>query len=247
MDYVERIITDIETHDVEAIIECFQNGVSPNSLFRGEPLLHELISEYGRGSSFKSCVQAFVDYGLVYPQPAVLAVLLDDAVTLQSLISAEPGLVSRRFDLRCAYTPLMQSTLLHICAEFNHVNCARVLVQLGAAINAMAGCDQDGCGGQTPIFHTVNQNQNRSLEMLDFLLENKADLGHSVQALVWGQGYPWETLIPAVNPISYAMMGLLPQMHRDPATIAMVVQRLLQVQFGKHIPIRNVPNAYLNS
>jgi len=41
--------------------------------------------------------------------------------------------------------------------------------------------------------------------MLDFLLTKSADLLITVKGLVWGRGYEWETLIPAVNPISYAM------------------------------------------
>lgn len=32
---------------------------------------------------------------------------------------------------------------------------------------------------------------------------------HSVEGIIWGEGYDWETFIPSVNPISYAMMGLL--------------------------------------
>lgn len=81
---------------------------------------------------------------------------------------------------------------------------------------------------------------------MQFLLQRKADLQHTVRGLVWGKGYEWETLIPAVNPISYAMMGLLPQMHRDESTISKVVARLLNHQYGIDYSPRNIPNAYLN-
>ena len=64
--------------------------------------------------------------------------------------------------------------------------------------------------------------------MLHFLLENGADLGVTIKALVWGKGYEWETFIPAVNPVSYAIMGLLPQMHRREETVAEVVSLLLK-------------------
>ena len=30
MDYLQKIIGDIEEHSVEGIIECFENGVNPN-------------------------------------------------------------------------------------------------------------------------------------------------------------------------------------------------------------------------
>ncbi len=245
-DYNTRIIEDIETLSVDAIEECFQNGVSPNATFRGEPLLHELTSEYGRGPSFKECVRVFVDYGLKYDNAALLAVLLDDAAALLELIQADPDVVSEKCNLRCAYTPLIGATLLHVCAEFNHVECATVLIEQGAKIDAAAGVDELGLGGQSPIFHTVNQNQNRSQEMMDLLLEHGVDLSLSVKGLVWGQSYPWETLIPAVNPISYAMMGLLPQMHRDERTISAVVQKLMKHGHGIGYELKNVPNAYLN-
>lgn len=63
MDHMIRIIEDIEPYDMEAIEECFRNGVSPNTVFRNEPLLHEPVSEYGRGPSFKQSVKIFVDHG----------------------------------------------------------------------------------------------------------------------------------------------------------------------------------------
>lgn len=244
-DYHTRIIEDIETHSVDAIGECFQNGVSPNAMFRGEPLLHELTSEYGRGPTFRQCVRVFVDHGLKYDNAPLLAVLLDDATMLLPLIEADPEIVSRKYNLRCAYTPLMGVALLHICAEFNHVECAKVLIAHGAKIDAVAGVDESGLGGQTPIFHTVNQNQNRSQEMMDLLLAHGADLSLTVKGLVWGQTYPWETLIPAVNPISYAMLGLLPQMHRDERTISQVVQQLMKRAHGIVYELKNVPNVYL--
>ena len=82
--------------------------------------------------------------------------------------------------------------------------------------------------------------------MLNFLLSHSADLELTVTGMIWGKGYEWETLIPSVNPISYAMMGLLPQMHRSEKVISDVVTKLLQYRYGiDYIPI-NVPCAYLN-
>jgi hypothetical protein len=136
-------------------------------------------------------------------------------------------------------------SLLHICAEFNHVACAKELVHYGIDVNIKAGMDEYGFGGQTPIFHTVNQNSDQSHDMLDFLLTGPVDLNATVRGLIWGKGYEWETLIPAVNPISYAMMGLLPQMHRNEATISQTVSKLMRAAYGIDYRSRNVPNAYL--
>jgi hypothetical protein len=127
------------------------------------------------------------------------------------------------------------------------VACAQVLVQQGADINAPAGVDENGFGRQTPIFHTVNQNANQSIDMLRFLRDAGADLHITIPGVIWGKGYEWETLIPAVNPVSYAMMGLLPQMHRNEVTIANVVSQLLQAAYNIHYQPKNVPCAYLKN
>jgi ankyrin repeat protein len=245
VDYLEKLIGEIELHSVEGIKECFSKGISPNDHFRSEPLIYELTSEYTRTSRFKDCVKAFVDHGLHFDDKVLLSVLLDDADFLDSQIDHDPGVINKEYSLRCAYTPLYKATLLHICAEFNHISCAEVLVKRGADINAKAGIDENGFGGQTPIFHTVNQNSNNSIDMLNYLLTQSADLKITVPGFIWGKGYEWETLIPAVNPISYAMMGLLPQMHRNEITISKIISLLLKTAYGMDYSPQNVPCAYL--
>ena len=245
MDYLEKIAGEIEEHSVSGIKECFDNGINPNDYFKNEPLIYELTSEYMRSPQFKDCVKTFVDYGLLFEDKVLLSVLLDDASALAHQLENNPEAINKRYSLRCAFTPLYEATLLHICAEFNHVACAEILVQRGADINAKAGIDEKGFGGQTPIFHTVNQILNQSVEMLDFLLSKPVDLLTTVKGLIWGKGYQWETFIPAVNPISYAMMGLLPQMHRDEAVISKIVSLLLKNAYGINYTPPNIPNKYL--
>jgi hypothetical protein len=245
MNWIDKIIGDIETHDVDGIKECFKNGVSPNDIFKNQPLIYELTSEYARGPRFKDCVKAFIDHGLKFEDKPLLAVLADDAKQFEQFVINDKQLVVKQYSLRCAYTPMHKVSLLHICAEFNHVSCAEILFKHGADVNAAAGFDEFRFGGQTPIFHTVNQNSNASAEMMQLLLEKNADLKITLPGLIWGKGYPWETFIPAVNPISYAMMGLLPQMHRSDQTIATIVSRLLKVAYGINYTSPNVPNKYL--
>lgn len=245
MDYLQKIIVDIELHNVDGIKECFLHGINPNDIYNKEPLIYELTSEYTRSPRFKDCIRAFVEHGLHFHDKILLAVLLDNATSLDKQLTANPGSVENRYTLRSAYTPLHEVTLLHICAEFNHLSCAEVLVKHGADINAKAGLDEYGFGGQTPIFHTVNQNSNQSAEMLQYLISLSADLAITVKGLIWGKGYEWETFIPAVNPVSYAMMGLLPQMHRDETTISEVASLLMKAAFGINYVPTNVPNAYL--
>lgn len=245
MDPAKIIITEIELHNSEGIKNCFDAGVSPNDIYNKEPLINELISEYTRSPRFKDCVKVFVDYGLFFDDKALLAVLLDDASSLGNIITIDKSVLSKEYTYRCAYTPLHKVSLLHFCAEFNHVSCAKVLTHHGVDADIRAGIDEYGFGGQTPLFHTVNQNNNQSQEMMDYLLSLNSDLGITVPGFIWGKGYDWETLIPSVNPISYAMMGLLPQMHRHQKIIAEVVSKFLKHQYNISYIENNIPNKYL--
>ena len=247
MDYLQKLIEDIECHSVEGIKECFENGISPNDYFKGRPLIDEMINDYPRGPKFKECVKVFVDYGLQFEDPVLLAVLLDDPTSLDNQLTTSPSFLQKKYSLDCTFTPLFEATLLHICAEYNHISCAKILVRHGANVNAKAGVDEHGFGGHTPIFHTVNQNQNKCIDMMNFLLSESADLKLAVPGLIWGKGYEWETFIPAVNPISYAMMGLLRQFQRTETDIYEVVSTLLEASYGIAYSPKNVPNAYLRS
>lgn len=247
MHNLQKIITAFELHSTETIKECFENGVNPNEIVNGQPLVYELINMYTRGPKFKQCVKLFVDYDLQFDDQALLAVLLDDAAMLDSLLTGNKDLLNKTYSLQCTFTPLYEAMLLHICAEYNHVSCAQVLVKHGADINAKAGVDENGFGGHTPIFHTVNQDANKSMDVLKFLLSKNADLDITVKGLIWGKGYEWETFIPAVNPLSYAMMGLLRQFQRTEQQIYEVVSLLFKSRYGvDYFPV-NIPNKYLNS
>lgn len=245
MSLLNKIVEQIELHSAEGIQQCFTDGINANELYNGQPLIYELISEYTRSPRFKDCVKLFIAQGLQFNDKALLAVLENNTALLQEEINKNPQTVFELRNLKCAYTPLHKATLLHVCAEFNHVNCAQLLVANGAAINATAGVDEFGFGGHTPIFHTVNQNNNQSAEMMQYLLLQNADLDITVTGLVWGKGYPWETLIPSVNPVSYAMMGLLPQMHRSESTIAETVNNLIKHKYDISYSNFNIPNKYL--
>ncbi|MDB5087217.1 MAG: ankyrin repeat protein [Mucilaginibacter sp.] len=244
-DYTQ-LLYDIEAHSVEGIKKYFEQGSNPNEIHDGIPLFTSMVEMYTRTPRFKDCVQTFIDAGLKFEDQALLAVFTDDAEKLERVINNDQGVVTKAYTLfNNTYTPLTGGTLLHFCAEYNSIACAKILVQNGADINAKAALDEYGFGGHTPIFHTVNQNNNNSAEMLEFLLQNSADLLITVKGLIWGKGYEWETFIPAVNPISYAMMGSLPQMHRKEKTVTEVVSLLTKHAFGIDYTPKNVPNAYL--
>lgn len=246
-NYLEKIIIDIELQSIEGIKECFEKGISPNTDFKNRPLIYEVISGYPRGEGFKNSIKVFVDYGLIFDDEVLLAVLLDDAEMLNALLTKDVYLINKRYTFDCAFTQMQDVTLLHVCAEYNHLACAKVLVQHGLNLNARAGTDEYGFGGQTAIFHTVNQNGNKCIDVLKYLVSQSADLGLTVKGIIWGKNCEWETFIPAVNPISYAMMGLLPQFQRKEKLIYEVVTVLIKAAYGLDYKPSNVPNKYLNS
>ena len=245
MNYLEKIIIAFELHSVKDIKDCFENGVDPNETVNGRPLIDELINMYSRGPAFRECVQAFVDAGLRFNDRELLAVLLNDASALDNLLHTGKQALAKKYSFNCTFTPIYEASLLHICAEYNHTNCARILIKHGADVNAIAGLDENGFGGQTPVFHTVNQNDNKCVDMMKYLIEQKADLSLTVKGLIWGKGYEWETFIPSVNPISYAMMGLLRQFQRTEQQIYEVVSLLLSARYGRNYYPPNIPNKYL--
>lgn len=246
MDFLQKIRIDFELHDVDGIITCFKNGIHPNDAINGKPLIYELINMYARGPRFKECIKAFIDHGLAFEDQALLAVLSDDASFLDAQLSNHKDALQKRYTFESTFTPLYDVSLLHICAEYNHVACAKVLVRHGVDINNKAGIDEHGFGGHTPIFHTVNQNRNLCLDMMTYLLTQGADLNYTVRGLIWGKGYEWETFIPAVNPISYAMMGLLRQFQRTEVDIYEVVSLLLKAAYQIDYTPYNIPNKYLS-
>jgi hypothetical protein len=247
MDYLQKIIIAFELHSASEIAECFDHGIDPNQMHEGKPLIYLLINMYSRGPMFRECVRVFVDRGLEFEDSALLSVLLDDAHSLQEQLNADRKILTRKYTFDCTFTPLLEASLLHICAEYNHLACAEALVENGMDVNVTAGYDECGFGGQTPVFHTVNQNANKSIDVLKYLLAQHADLSLTVNGLIWGKGYPWETFIPSVNPLSYAMMGLLRQFQRTERDIYDVVSLLLKSLYNIEYYPSNVPNQYLNS
>jgi hypothetical protein len=247
IDHFQKIITNFEIHSVEGIKECFAKGVNPNDIVNGKPLIYSLINMYTRGPLFKECIQSFVDHGVAFEDKILLSVLSDNATLLDAQLNADKKGLLKKYSLDCTFTPLREASLLHICAEYNHLSCAKILVKHGVDINSKTGVDKNGFGGHTPIFHTVNQDANKSIDVMKYLIARNADLALTVKGLIWGEGYEWETFIPSVNPISYAMMGLLRQFQRKEQQIYEVVSLLLKANYAIEYQPLNIPNKYLNN
>lgn len=164
MDLLKEISHQIELHSVQGIKDCFENGLNPNADFEGKPLINLLISMYTRSPRFKDCINMFIKFGLEFKNKALLAVLADNQIDLEEYLIDDPKIIEEKISLNSAYTPLTEVSLLHVCAEFNHIKSAKTLVKYGLNVNCKAGTNEKGFGGQTPIFHTVNQNNNNSAE-----------------------------------------------------------------------------------
>ncbi len=145
----------------------------------------------------------------------------------------------------CAFTPLSGVSLLHVAAEYGHLKVARKLLELGAEVDARADQDSVGFGGQTPLFHTVNSNENRSEPVMRLLLEAGARADILLAGLTWGKGMEWETECFDVTPVSYAQLGLLRQFQRTEDDTYTNIRTLLKALDREVPPLKNIPNRYL--
>lgn len=245
MDYLKKIIYAIEALSLEDIKDCFDHGISANLSYNGKPLIDEVISNYARGPQFKKVIHLFINYGLIFNDKILLAVLADDHLLLDQLLKEKPNASFKKYSFKSAFAPIHEASLLHLCAEYNHVACAKILINHGVSVNVKAGEDENGFGGQTAVFHAVNQHKDNGLDVLPYLIAQGADLHVTLKGIVWGRDYPWETFIPSVNPISYGMMGLLPQFQRKEKDIYETIALLMQAAYQIDYHPKNIPNHYL--
>ena len=239
------LLSAFDGHNVDGVRAALDAGANVREPIDGKLATEWLLEEYHRTDRLKECLQLLLDHGEELRDPRVAPVLLDDAAAIRAAVDDDPDLLEYRTTLRSAFVSLENVTLLHVAAEYGNVNAARVIIQLGADVNAQAGVDEYDLGGHTPLFHTVNSNANRSAPIMKLLEEAGADCEVLVKGLAWGKGYPWETTFFDVTPISFAQMGLLPQVHRRELEIYENVRFLLESSGRPVPPLTNVPNEYL--
>ena len=241
----EELILACELHSVDGIRRALDAGLHVQAPIRGRTPVEWLIEMYPRSDHFAECFRLLLERGAVLNDARVAAVLLNDADALTHAIRADPSLLAHRTSLTVTFTPLIGATLLHVAAEYGHVAVARVLIEMGAEVDARAAIDDDGMNGHTALFHTVNSNGNRSAPVMELLLDAGAQADVRLAGITWGKGFAWETTCFDVTPLSYAQLGLLPQMHRTERDTYANVQRLLQAA-GRPLPLLvNVPNRYV--
>lgn len=243
----DAFLMGCELHSVERLRACLDAGMDVQAPLRAKLPIEWLLEMYTRSDQFPECLSLLLERGAILADPVLEPVLLDDGDRLRRAIEADPALLTRRTSLVSCFTPLLGASLLHVAAEYGNWNAARVLVELGADVNARAAVDDFGLNGHTPLFHTVNSNANRSEPIMVMLLQACADVTVRLPGLVWGKGFEWETTFFDLTPISYAQMGLLPQVQRCENAIYANIRQLLDAAGRPVPPLDNIPNRYLFS
>lgn len=239
------LLEAFELHSAGKIRAALAAGASPVDPIQGKRPIDILIEMYTRSGQFADCLRVMLDAGAAIDDRLLQVLLLDDDSALRGILKTSGAELHRKLNPLCAYTSCKGVSALHICAEFNSVRCARLLIAEGADIDARADMDADGLGGQTPLFHAVNSNQNHCRPMMELLVDAGADLDIRLKGLLWGDSMPWETVVFDVSPISYAQCGLYRQFHRREKDIYSNIAYLHRKRYGTELTVPNVPNKYL--
>ncbi len=245
MSLSDDLLFAFEVHSPEQIRAAFASGLDPNAPINDKPPILILAEMYLRSPRFPECLRVMLDAGASLHDPFLEILLLDEPTRLRQILQPSPDSLRRRFSLACAFTSLHGVSALHVCAEYNSVHCARLLLDSGLDVNVRAALDPNGFAGHTPLFHAVNSNQNHCRPVMELLVDAGANLDLRLKGLVWGSGFEWETLLFDVTPISYAQCGLYFQFHRPEIQVYSNISYLFRKRYSADPPLRNIPNKYL--
>jgi ankyrin repeat protein len=213
--YFPIILAPCETVEPEAIRWLLDHGASPNCARSGrkypDSALDYVIGTYSRSARLGACIDMLAGAGCTSRRnmPAVLDLLRGRVDLLAERLDAQPTQIQKRFaELDFGSTcyrrlKLGGATLLHVAAEYGNLEATRLLVERGADVNARADLDEAGVGGQTPIFHAATQFYDWGLPVVEFLVQNGADL--SVRARIPGHYERPEEFVEC-TPLGYARM-----------------------------------------
>lgn len=140
----------------------------------GDPLapIAMLLEIYARNPSGKhECLALVENRGVVFPDTPAMAFHRGRIDLLENHLSKDPLLLVRTFSHEEIYppelgchsdhtlalhgTPIADSTLLHLCVDFDEIEIARWALGNGADVNTLAKVDGDGFGGHSALFGCV--------------------------------------------------------------------------------------------
>ena len=199
-----------------------EHGADPNcgseALWRARGIPHPgtaldyLLGAYVRDPEvLGACIEVLLRAGgkSKHESRAVMAVIRGRMTELAELLDASPALIHQRFAgldfgaTAARMLTLRGGTLLHVAAEFQSLDAARLLLDRGADVNAAAMLDEAGVGGQTPIFHAATQREDAGLPLVQLLVERHADL--TVRARLPGH-YEAPGEVVECTPLEYALL-----------------------------------------
>jgi ankyrin repeat protein len=192
--YFPVVFAPCETVEPGALKWLLDHGADPNCAKAGrkypDSALDYVIGTYSRSAQLGQCIDILLQAGGASRRnmPAVMDLLRGRLDLLAEQLDEDPGLIHRRFpELDFGSTcyrrlKLAGATLLHVAAEYGNLEAAKLLVEGGADVNAIAAMDEQGVGGgQTPIFHAATQFYDWGLPVVEFLARNGADLSLRVK------------------------------------------------------------------
>jgi len=209
------ICSACETVEPAALQWLLDHGADPNRDKQGrlykETALDYLLGTYSRSEQLGECIEILLAAGGTtrYDEPGVLDILRGRMASLAEKVDRDPSLVSRRFPALdfgatgARRLTLKGATLLHVAAEFGAVEAVRLLLKRGADVNARAQADEQGIGGQTPLFHAVTQQRDWGLPVAELLMARGADL--SLRAKLPGH-YERPDEVVECSPLGYARL-----------------------------------------
>ena len=179
------IMGPCESLNPDGLRFLLEHGADPNYRDRDGSALDMILNTY-QHEHREECLELLVQAGASYTDGAEMDILRGRIDLLRARLAGDPRLVDAYSGFRqegetgfggfFGGAPLHRPTLLHICAEYGNLEAARVLIAAGADVNRRAQPDREGFGNQTPVFHAVASNHNRSFPVLRLLIENGTDL-----------------------------------------------------------------------
>ena len=210
------ILCPCETLNPGCIKVLLDRGADPNLVVpeanQQGTAVDMVFNTYGRsGTKRLECFRILMDHGgRLSKQIDRLALLvhLNKLEELDDALAAESTLVNRAIEHPTGRTgnrwlPLNDASLLHVACEWPNEEAVRLLLRHGADPNSTAGIDENGIGGQTPLFHALSQY--RYEPIAELLLKAGADPTKKARLSGFSQWLPGdEPVIVKGTAIEYA-------------------------------------------